>query len=361
MARRRRGCQLGRLLQLPAASFPLPEPPDGFSHALSRTVSAHGRSGLELRSPRAVILPCCGSGDGQRAAEAGSRSRRPNLKYRVPAPSCEAEHDERVMTAVAVGRWRAWAGLTDAGAGDGADAEVAAGGARGEAVRRRRRAAGRPDPRVLWRRRRAGAGRRGEDRRPAGGLRDRGPGGRRGRAAARVVGRGALHDAADPRRHARMSTPASRSSPTARPSPGTTRSARGTWAAASSRSTRRIPTACEQPDVPKGKLTQMPPWKSKIFDGTTRDWWVYVPAQYTDEQPACVMVFQDGAGPKDFVPDGLRQPDRQEGHAGHGRHLHQARAVRATAARTAASSTTRSPTSTRGSCSRRSCPRSRRR
>jgi enterochelin esterase family protein len=58
----------------------------------------------------------------------------------------------------------------------------------------------------------------------------------------------------------------------------------------------------EQPGVPKGTLKQMPPWQSRIFPGTTRDWWVYVPAQYRAETPAAVMVFQDGASPKDFVP-----------------------------------------------------------
>ncbi len=58
----------------------------------------------------------------------------------------------------------------------------------------------------------------------------------------------------------------------------------------------------EQPGVPKGKLTQMPPWESKIFAGTTRDWWVYVPAQYRPENPACLMVFQDGGGAKNYVP-----------------------------------------------------------
>jgi enterochelin esterase-like enzyme len=50
-------------------------------------------------------------------------------------------------------------------------------------------------------------------------------------------------------------------------------------------------------DVPKGTVTQMPPWTdSKIFPGTTRDWWIYVPAQYKPEQPAAVMVFCDGGG-----------------------------------------------------------------
>ena len=46
----------------------------------------------------------------------------------------------------------------------------------------------------------------------------------------------------------------------------------------------------------------MPAWESQIFAGTTRDWWVYVPAQYNAASPAAVMVFQDGAGPKDYVP-----------------------------------------------------------
>ncbi|OYW16705.1 MAG: esterase [Planctomycetales bacterium 12-60-4] len=49
--------------------------------------------------------------------------------------------------------------------------------------------------------------------------------------------------------------------------------------------------------VPQGKVTQMPAWtNSKIYPGTTRDWWVYVPAQYKAEQPANVMVFCDGGG-----------------------------------------------------------------
>jgi enterochelin esterase family protein len=62
------------------------------------------------------------------------------------------------------------------------------------------------------------------------------------------------------------------------------------------------PDSRERTDVPKGATKQMPPWKSTIFEGTTRDWWIYVPAQYRPENPAAVMVFQDGAGPKDYVP-----------------------------------------------------------
>ena len=61
------------------------------------------------------------------------------------------------------------------------------------------------------------------------------------------------------------------------------------------------PDSREHPGVPKGTVKQMPAWQSRIFDGTSRDWWVYVPAQYNGT-PAAVMVFQDGASPKDFVP-----------------------------------------------------------
>jgi len=62
------------------------------------------------------------------------------------------------------------------------------------------------------------------------------------------------------------------------------------------------PDSREHPGVPKGVVTQMPPWESKIFNGTKRDWWIYVPAQYRAETPAAVMVFQDGAGPRTWVP-----------------------------------------------------------
>jgi len=50
----------------------------------------------------------------------------------------------------------------------------------------------------------------------------------------------------------------------------------------------------ENPSIPHGTVTKMPVWVSKIFPGTTRDWWVYVPAQYKPGQAAAVMVFQDG-------------------------------------------------------------------
>ena len=53
------------------------------------------------------------------------------------------------------------------------------------------------------------------------------------------------------------------------------------------------PESMEQKGVPKGEVTKYT-WESKIFAGTTRDYWVYVPKQYDPKQPACVMVFQDG-------------------------------------------------------------------
>jgi enterochelin esterase family protein len=56
------------------------------------------------------------------------------------------------------------------------------------------------------------------------------------------------------------------------------------------------PDHAENPNVPHGTVTQMPAWESKIFAGTVRDWWVYVPAQFKPDGSAAVMVFQDGRG-----------------------------------------------------------------
>jgi len=46
--------------------------------------------------------------------------------------------------------------------------------------------------------------------------------------------------------------------------------------------------------VPQGKVISMPAHESKIYAGTKRDWWIYVPAQYQVDKPANLMVFQDG-------------------------------------------------------------------
>ena len=55
------------------------------------------------------------------------------------------------------------------------------------------------------------------------------------------------------------------------------------------------PDSMAQEDVPRGKVMKYS-WTSKIFPGTVRDYWVYVPSQYDASTPACVMVFQDGGG-----------------------------------------------------------------
>lgn len=54
------------------------------------------------------------------------------------------------------------------------------------------------------------------------------------------------------------------------------------------------PDSQRQPGVPQGKVTRYEWNSSKAYPGTSRDYWVYVPAQYDPKQPACTMVFLDG-------------------------------------------------------------------
>ena len=54
------------------------------------------------------------------------------------------------------------------------------------------------------------------------------------------------------------------------------------------------PDSMPQDDVPKGKVTKHIFADSEIYPGTETEFRVYVPDQYSDERPACVMVFQDG-------------------------------------------------------------------
>ncbi|HTM52560.1 MAG TPA: alpha/beta hydrolase-fold protein [Pirellulales bacterium] len=54
--------------------------------------------------------------------------------------------------------------------------------------------------------------------------------------------------------------------------------------------------------VPEGTVTQHH-WTSRVFPGTERDYWVYVPKQYDAAKPACVMVFQDGGNYVDLKKD----------------------------------------------------------
>jgi len=48
------------------------------------------------------------------------------------------------------------------------------------------------------------------------------------------------------------------------------------------------------PEVPMGELLKLSFDSSKIFPGTSRDFWVYIPVQYNPDHPACVYVNQDG-------------------------------------------------------------------
>jgi len=54
------------------------------------------------------------------------------------------------------------------------------------------------------------------------------------------------------------------------------------------------PASVEQPGVPKGEVLKFTFRDSKIFPGTWREYWLYIPAQYRPENPACVYVNQDG-------------------------------------------------------------------
>lgn len=56
------------------------------------------------------------------------------------------------------------------------------------------------------------------------------------------------------------------------------------------------PDSLPKSGVPKGTVTKFRWDKSKVFEGTERNCWLYVPAQYDGTAPACVMVFQDGEG-----------------------------------------------------------------
>jgi len=49
-----------------------------------------------------------------------------------------------------------------------------------------------------------------------------------------------------------------------------------------------------QPGVPRGTIVDFEWSASHVFPGTSRRYWVYVPAQYTGSEPASLMVFQDG-------------------------------------------------------------------
>ncbi|MCW3113046.1 MAG: SMP-30/Gluconolaconase/LRE-like region-containing protein [Segetibacter sp.] len=50
----------------------------------------------------------------------------------------------------------------------------------------------------------------------------------------------------------------------------------------------------EHAGVPKGEVLKFTFENSKIFPGTWREYWIYIPHQYRADKPACVYVNQDG-------------------------------------------------------------------
>jgi len=59
------------------------------------------------------------------------------------------------------------------------------------------------------------------------------------------------------------------------------------------------PVAADEPQTsgpPRGEVQKYSFDHSRIFPGTVRDYWVYVPKQYDPAKPACVYVGQDGVG-----------------------------------------------------------------
>ena len=54
------------------------------------------------------------------------------------------------------------------------------------------------------------------------------------------------------------------------------------------------PEAIRHDGVPQGQLIQGTFRDSRIYPGTERDYWVYLPAQLAADKPAPLMVFQDG-------------------------------------------------------------------
>jgi len=69
------------------------------------------------------------------------------------------------------------------------------------------------------------------------------------------------------------------------------------WQIGSSQTTDNYqpgPDSKPQPGVPKGEVIKLDFDKSKIFPNTARDYWIYIPAQYNPDKPACVFICQDG-------------------------------------------------------------------
>ena len=62
------------------------------------------------------------------------------------------------------------------------------------------------------------------------------------------------------------------------------------------------PLMMKQPGVPAGTLRRMPEFVSHVFEGTRRNWWIYLPPGLKPGDRPAVTVFQDGGGAKNYVP-----------------------------------------------------------
>jgi len=56
------------------------------------------------------------------------------------------------------------------------------------------------------------------------------------------------------------------------------------------------PDSFKQPGVPEGTVYEHEWSNSAVYPGTTRKFWIYVPAGYDGQRPLRLMVFQDGEG-----------------------------------------------------------------
>jgi hypothetical protein len=54
------------------------------------------------------------------------------------------------------------------------------------------------------------------------------------------------------------------------------------------------PDSLVQPDVPHGQVAGPYEFRSDVFAGTVRRYWIYIPAQYESSRAASLLVFQDG-------------------------------------------------------------------
>src|ERR1700712_3258154 len=54
------------------------------------------------------------------------------------------------------------------------------------------------------------------------------------------------------------------------------------------------PASKSSADISKGEVLQFSLKQSKLYPGTSRSYWVYIPAEYKPENAACLFVCMDG-------------------------------------------------------------------